>query len=100
MPLARSLVWCLRTSQESRDDLVQVACMGLVHSLVIPRRGRPFHRHGRMVIPNAAWQPTRRLAVSHVSPAVGVGLICALLSALGTNLAFLFKHRGALAAPI
>jgi drug/metabolite transporter (DMT)-like permease len=37
--------------------------------------------------------------VSHVSLAVGVGLICALLSALGTNLAFLFKHRGALAAP-
>jgi drug/metabolite transporter (DMT)-like permease len=34
-----------------------------------------------------------------VSLAVGVGLICALLSALGTNLAFLFKHRGALAAP-
>jgi drug/metabolite transporter (DMT)-like permease len=28
-----------------------------------------------------------------------VGLICALLSALGTNLAFLFKHRGAVAAP-
>ena len=37
--------------------------------------------------------------MSHVSPAVGVGLVCALLSALGTNLAFLFKHRGALAAP-
>jgi len=37
--------------------------------------------------------------VSNVSLAVGVGLICALLSALGTNLAFLFKHRGALAAP-
>jgi drug/metabolite transporter (DMT)-like permease len=37
--------------------------------------------------------------VSHVSLAVGVGLICALFSALGTNLAFLFKHRGALAAP-
>ena len=34
-----------------------------------------------------------------VSLAVGVGLICALLSALGTNLAFLFKHRGAVAAP-
>ncbi|MGI9080967.1 MAG: hypothetical protein ACR2FZ_01630 [Thermoleophilaceae bacterium] len=34
-----------------------------------------------------------------VSLAVGVGLICALLSALGTNLAFLFKHRGALEAP-
>src|SRR5215211_4054640 len=34
-----------------------------------------------------------------VSLAVGVGLVCALLSALGTNLAFLFKHRGALAAP-
>jgi drug/metabolite transporter (DMT)-like permease len=37
--------------------------------------------------------------VSDVSLAVGVGLICALLSALGTNLAFLFKHRGAVAAP-
>jgi multidrug transporter EmrE-like cation transporter len=36
--------------------------------------------------------------VSGVSLAVGVGLVCALLSALGTNLAFLFKHRGALAA--
>ena len=34
-----------------------------------------------------------------VSLAVGVGLICALLSALGTNLAFLLKQRGALAAP-
>jgi drug/metabolite transporter (DMT)-like permease len=38
-------------------------------------------------------------AVTGVSLAVGVGLICALLSALGTNLAFLFKHRGAVAAP-
>jgi drug/metabolite transporter (DMT)-like permease len=37
--------------------------------------------------------------VTDVSLAVGVGLICALLSALGTNLAFLFKHRGAIAAP-
>jgi drug/metabolite transporter (DMT)-like permease len=37
--------------------------------------------------------------VSDVSLSVGVGLICALLSALGTNLAFLFKHRGAVAAP-
>jgi multidrug transporter EmrE-like cation transporter len=37
--------------------------------------------------------------MSEVSPAVAVGLICALLSALGTNLAFLFKHRGAVAAP-
>jgi drug/metabolite transporter (DMT)-like permease len=34
-----------------------------------------------------------------VSLEVGVGLVCALLSALGTNLAFLFKHRGAVAAP-
>jgi drug/metabolite transporter (DMT)-like permease len=33
------------------------------------------------------------------SLAVGVGLICALLSALATNLAFLFKHRGAVEAP-
>jgi drug/metabolite transporter (DMT)-like permease len=37
--------------------------------------------------------------VSDVSLAVAVGLVCALLSALGTNLAFLFKHRGAVAAP-
>jgi multidrug transporter EmrE-like cation transporter len=37
--------------------------------------------------------------VSNLSLAVGVGLICALLSALGTNLAFLFKHKGAVAAP-
>jgi multidrug transporter EmrE-like cation transporter len=37
--------------------------------------------------------------VSNVSLAVGLGLVCALLSALGTNLAFLFKHRGAVAAP-
>ena len=34
-----------------------------------------------------------------ISLSVGVGLICALLSALGTNLAFLFKQRGAVAAP-
>ncbi len=37
--------------------------------------------------------------MTSVSLAVGVGLVCALLSALGTNLAFLFKYRGALAAP-
>lgn len=37
--------------------------------------------------------------MTDISLGVGVGLLCALLSALGTNLAFLFKHRGALAAP-
>jgi multidrug transporter EmrE-like cation transporter len=37
--------------------------------------------------------------MTSISLAVGVGLVCALLSALGTNLAFLFKHRGAVAAP-
>jgi len=37
--------------------------------------------------------------MTSVSLAVGIGLVCALLSALGTNLAFLFKHRGAVAAP-
>ena len=37
--------------------------------------------------------------MSELSLAVGLGLVCALLSALGTNLAFLFKHRGAVAAP-
>ncbi len=34
-----------------------------------------------------------------ISLAVGVGLLCALLSALGTNLAFLLKYKGAVAAP-
>jgi multidrug transporter EmrE-like cation transporter len=37
--------------------------------------------------------------VTSVSLEVGLGLICALLSALGTNLAFLFKLKGAVAAP-
>ncbi len=37
--------------------------------------------------------------MTSVSLSVGVGLICALLSALGTNLAFLLKYRGAVAAP-
>lgn len=37
--------------------------------------------------------------MSDLSLAVGVGLVCALLSALGTNLAFLFKLKGAVAAP-
>jgi multidrug transporter EmrE-like cation transporter len=37
--------------------------------------------------------------VTSISLSVGVGLICALLSALGTNLAFLFKYQGAVAAP-
>ena len=37
--------------------------------------------------------------MTSVSLGVGVGLVCALLSALGTNLSFLFKHKGAVAAP-
>jgi len=37
--------------------------------------------------------------VSDLSLAVGVGLFCALLSALGTNLAFLLKYKGAVEAP-
>ena len=37
--------------------------------------------------------------MTSVSLSVGVGLICALLSALGTNLAFLLKYKGAVAAP-
>jgi multidrug transporter EmrE-like cation transporter len=37
--------------------------------------------------------------MTDVSLAVGVGLVCALLSALGTNLSFLLKHRGAVSAP-
>lgn len=34
-----------------------------------------------------------------ISLAVGFGLLCSLLSALGTNLAFLLKYKGAVAAP-
>ncbi len=37
--------------------------------------------------------------MTELSLAVGLGLICALLSALGTNLSFLMKQRGAVAAP-
>lgn len=37
--------------------------------------------------------------VGEFSVAVVVGLLCAVGSALGTNLSFLFKHRGAVAAP-
>jgi len=37
--------------------------------------------------------------VTDISLAVGVGLICALLSALATNLSFLLKYKGAVAAP-
>ena len=37
--------------------------------------------------------------VTSITPAVGIGLFCALLSALGTNLAFLLKQRGAVEAP-
>lgn len=37
--------------------------------------------------------------MSDLSLAVGIGLLCALLSALGTNLAFLLKYKGAVAAP-
>lgn len=37
--------------------------------------------------------------MTDLSLAVGIGLVCALLSALGTNLAFLLKYKGAIAAP-
>ena len=37
--------------------------------------------------------------MTNVSLTVGLGLVCALLSALGTNLAFLLKHKGAVVAP-
>jgi multidrug transporter EmrE-like cation transporter len=36
--------------------------------------------------------------ISGFSLASGLGLLCAVLSAFGTNLSFLFKHRGAVAA--
>jgi multidrug transporter EmrE-like cation transporter len=37
--------------------------------------------------------------VTDLSASVVIGLGCAVLSAFGTNLAFLYKHRGAVAAP-
>jgi multidrug transporter EmrE-like cation transporter len=37
--------------------------------------------------------------MSNLSLSLAAGLVCALLSALGTNLAFLFKYKGAIAAP-
>ena len=37
--------------------------------------------------------------MTDLSTSVVVGLACAVLSAFGTNLAFLYKHRGAVAAP-
>ena len=37
--------------------------------------------------------------MTDLSLAVGVGLLCALLSAVGTNAAFLLKYKGAIAAP-
>ncbi len=37
--------------------------------------------------------------MTDLSLGVGIGLVCALLSALGTNLAFLLKYKGAVAAP-
>jgi multidrug transporter EmrE-like cation transporter len=37
--------------------------------------------------------------VRDLSTSAVLGLACAVLSALGTNLAFLYKHRGAVAAP-
>src|SRR5215208_7592198 len=40
-----------------------------------------------------------RAQVTDLSASVVVGLACAVLSAFGTNLAFLYKHRGAVAAP-
>jgi RNA polymerase sigma-B factor len=44
LPLARSLAWRVRTNMESRDDLVQVACVGLVNAFerFDPERGTMF----------------------------------------------------------
>ena len=65
-----------------------------------PRRGQLLRRRRRVDHPQCGVAAHERPEAGHVSPTVGVGVICALLSALETDLAFLFKHRGALAAPI
>ncbi len=41
VPLARSLAWRFRTSRASHEDLVQVACLGLVKAVdrFDPQRG-------------------------------------------------------------
>ncbi len=41
----------------------------------------------------------RSSAITDLSLSIGLGIGFAVLSALGTNLAFLYKHRGAVAAP-
>ena len=66
-----------------------------------PRRFRPSEPAPNVgVLASASDErPEDGPAVSELSLGVGLGLVCALLSALGTNLAFLFKHRGAVAAP-
>lgn len=46
-----------------------------------------------------AWRRTDRPDVGGETLTLAAGLATALASALGTNLAFLFKHRGAVAAP-
>lgn len=38
------------------------------------------------------------VGMTGISPAIAIGLLCALLSALATNLAFLLKYKGAVAA--
>lgn len=39
------------------------------------------------------------VCMTGITPAIAIGLLCALFSALGTNLAFLLKYKGAVAAP-
>src|SRR5512133_634869 len=105
-----------RTRGRTRGDLL-VACGASgrprCHGPVRPAAGlgtRRIHRHGRIAPPirggvlarqacGVSAAGTRDFARATEHRTMILGLILALASALATNVAFLFKHRGAVLAP-
>ena len=74
----------------------------------IARRARRFRKSRKAAVVSRRRDPEGCVGgrdssdgsqVTDLSASVVVGLACAVLSAFGTNLAFLYKHRGAVAAP-
>jgi multidrug transporter EmrE-like cation transporter len=49
-------------------------------------------------VPSRGWAAGGESEIAGLTLGSGLGLLCAVASALGTNLSFLFKHRGAVAA--